>query len=50
MENGKEQWVPLRMMELNYPIVMAEYAASRNVSDDTAFFWWVTYTLRKTIQ
>ena len=46
-ENGEEQWVPLRMMKLNHPIKMAEYAVSREISDEPAFYWWVPYTLRK---
>ena len=46
-KNGEEQWVPLRMMKLNHPIKMAEYAVSREISDEPAFCWWVPYTLRK---
>ena len=38
-KNGEAQWVPLRMMKLNYPIEMAEYAVSRNISDEAAFCW-----------
>ena len=46
-KNGEEQWVPLRMMKLNHPIKMVEYAVSREISDEPAFYWWVPYTLRK---
>ena len=35
------------MMKLNYPIEMAEYAVSREISDELAFCWWVPYTLKK---
>ena len=47
LKNGGEQWVPLRIMKLNYPIEIAEYAVSREISDEPAFCWWVPFTLRK---
>ena len=46
-KNGEEQWVPLRMMKLNYPIEMVKYAVSREISGEPAFCWWVRFTLMK---
>ena len=43
----EKQWVPLRMIKLNYPIEMAEYAVSRKISDEASFCWRVPFTLRK---
>ena len=46
-KNGSSTWVPLRVIKESNPIEMAEYAVSRNISDEPAFAWWVKYTLKK---
>ena len=46
-KDGNEQWVPLRLLKDNYPVQMAEYAKANQLEDESAFCWWVPYTLRK---
>ena len=46
-KDGSEQWVPLKLMKENYPVETAEYATANQIHDESAFIWWVPYTLRK---
>jgi hypothetical protein len=46
-KNGSEQWIPLSVMKESNPVDVAEFAVSRNLEDESAFCWWVPYTLRK---
>ena len=46
-KNGCEQWVPLKLLKDNYPVETAEYALANQIHDESAFVWWVPYTLRK---
>ena len=46
-KNGSEQWVPLKLLKDNYPVETADYAMANQIQDESAFIWWVPYTLRK---
>jgi hypothetical protein len=46
-KDGFEEWVPLKDMKDSYPIEVAEFAKARGISEEPAFKWWVTYTLKK---
>ena len=45
--DGREQWVPLRILKECNPIEVAEFAFSRNLEEEAAFSWWVDYTMKK---
>jgi hypothetical protein len=42
-----ESWIPLKDMKESHPIETAEFAKARSIADESAFAWWVPYTLRK---
>ena len=46
-KNGDEQWIPLRILKESNPVEVAEYAVAKGIDDETAFSWWVPYTLKK---
>jgi hypothetical protein len=46
-KDGSEQWIPLSVMKELNPIEVAEFAIAKGTADDSAFCWWVPYTLRK---
>ena len=46
-KDGYETWVPLRDKKESHPIEVAEYAKSRGIDKETAFAWWLPYTLLK---
>ena len=39
--------VPLKDIKESHPIEMAEFSKSRGIDKETAFGWWIPYTLRK---
>mmetsp|Transcript_10819 Transcript_10819/g.15256 ORF Transcript_10819/g.15256 Transcript_10819/m.15256 type:complete len:380 (+) Transcript_10819:2561-3700(+) len=45
--DGREQWVPLRILKESNPVEVVEFAVARNLQDEAAFVWWVQYVLRK---
>ena len=47
MKDGTEQWFPLKYVKESNPIDVAEYSKSQGIDDESAFKWWVPYTLRK---
>lgn len=46
-KDQSESWVSLAEMKEAHPVETAEFAKSRGIDDEAAFFWWVPYTLRK---
>jgi hypothetical protein len=46
-KDGSEQWIPLSVMKESNPIEVAEFAIAKGIADESAFCWWVPYTLRK---
>ena len=42
-----ESWIPLKDLKISNPIETAEFAKARGIDDESAFSWWVPYTLRK---
>jgi hypothetical protein len=45
--NGTTSWEPLRNLKESNPIKLAEYAMANKLSEETAFHWWVPFTLKK---
>ena len=41
------EWIPLRLLKKSYPVDVADFAKSRNIHEEPAFYWWVPFTLRK---
>jgi hypothetical protein len=46
-KDGTTSWVPLSTLKESNPVEMAEYAVAHELSDEPAFSWWVSYTLKK---
>ena len=46
-KDGSQQWVPLKIMKESNPVEVAEFAVARNIDSESAYRWWVPYTLRK---
>ena len=46
-KDDTESWVPLKYLKESHSVEAAEYAKSHGISDETAFSWWVPYTLKK---
>ena len=46
-KDESESWVHLKDLKESHPVETAEYAKSRDISDEPAFAWWVPHTLRK---
>ena len=46
-KDGSESCIHLKDLKESHPIEVAEYAKSHGISDETAFAWWVPFTLRK---
>ena len=47
MKDGSEQWYPLKYKKGYYPVQVAEYAVAKGISNEPAFSWWVTYTVKR---
>jgi hypothetical protein len=46
--DGSTSWVPLATLkEQQIPVEIAEYATIHGIADETAFAWWVPWTLKK---
>jgi hypothetical protein len=46
-KDGRITWVALKDLKEAYPVQVAEYAVEARISEEPAFAWWVSYTLRK---
>ena len=47
MENGPEQWVPLKEIKESTPVKLVEFSKSCRISDEREFCWYMPYVLRK---
>jgi hypothetical protein len=45
--NGLRQGIDLKLLKESNPVQVAGYATSRNIAEEPAFAWWVSYILRK---
>jgi hypothetical protein len=45
--NGLRQWINLKLLKESNPVQVGEYATFRNIAEEPAFAWWVSYVLRK---
>ena len=46
-KDGSTNWVALKDMKNSLPVQVAEYAVMARISEEPAFAWWVSYTLKK---
>ena len=46
-KDGREEWVPLKLLKETNPIEIAEYAIANSISEEPAFAYWVPYVIRK---
>ena len=46
-KNGTQEWVPLKILNNSNSIEVAEFTVARGIDKETAFTWWVPYTLRR---
>ena len=46
-KNGTTTWERLSDVKESFPVEVAEYAISRDISKEAAFHWWVPYVLKK---
>ena len=42
-----EEWIKLKDLEASSPVELAEYAERNELLHETAFKWWVPFTLRR---
>ena len=45
--DGSSTWNPLKDLKESNPVDVAEYVVDNRISEEAAFAWWVTYTLKK---
>jgi hypothetical protein len=45
--NGSRQWIELTILKESNPVQVAEYAMARDIGEEPAFAWWVSYVLHK---
>jgi hypothetical protein len=45
--DGSHQWIALKILKESNPVQVAEYAITHGIGNETAFAWWVPYTLHK---
>ena len=45
--DGSTSWIPLKELKESNPVEIAEYAVANGIQDESAFVWWVPYTLKK---
>jgi len=45
--DGSTTWNKLKDVKDSFPVQLAEYAVLNKISDEPAFAWWVSYTLKK---
>ena len=46
-KDGTSSWVPLKVLKESHPNEIAEYVTALDIKNETAFAWWVPYTLRR---
>ena len=46
-KNGITTWAPLKDLKESNPVDIAEYVVGNKISEESAFDWWVIYTLKK---
>ncbi|KAI2502008.1 Reverse transcriptase (RNA-dependent DNA polymerase) [Fragilaria crotonensis] len=46
-KDGSSTWVPLADLKDSYPVQVADYAVTNNLSNEPAFRWWVPFVLKK---
>ena len=46
-KDGSTSWIPLKELKESNPVEVAEYAVANEIDDESAFQWWVPFTLRK---
>ena len=46
-KDGREQWVPLKLLKESNPIEVAEFAVNRDIHKEPAFAYWVPFVLKK---
>lgn len=44
--DGSSQWVSLKDLKESYPIQVGEYTLQARIETESAFAWWVPYTLK----
>ena len=47
MKEGVSKWVSTKDIKERKPVDLAEYVAANRIDHDTAFAWWVPFTLCK---
>ena len=45
--DGSNSWVPLKDLKDAYPVQIADYAVTNNLTNEPAFRWWVPFALKK---
>ena len=45
-KDGSTSWIPLKELKASNPLEIAEYAIANNLSNEPAFAWWISHTLR----
>ena len=45
--DGSSSWVPLADLKDSYPVQVADYAVTNNLTQEPAFRWWVPFVLKK---
>ena len=46
-KDGSTTWAPLRYLKESNPVDIADYVVDNRSSEESAFAWWVPYTLKK---
>ena len=46
-KDGSTCWIKLKDLKNSFPIELAKYAVSNNISTMPAFAWWVPFVLKK---
>ena len=46
-KDGSTTWEALKDVKNAYPAQLAEYAHQKQISNEPAFIWWVSHTLKK---
>ena len=46
-KDGATTLMPLKTLKESNPVEVAEFAVTRGISDDPAFLWWFTFTIKK---
>ena len=45
--DGSEYSIHLKDIKESHPVEVSEFTRGRGIADESAFEWWVPYTLRK---